>query len=788
MSDVSEAGRDAYPKGGYVPGMFADVKSVDDFAALLGVPRDSIALVTPKMQPCKSDGCPFNAIARNGDRCPAHQRSWYPLSDHRGGDLLGPEFLRPLGTPRHRTCDCNQQACLSTGYFLSQDALYIPKSGFLTASKSPGLLDDAQKAKIKDNSLNKLYLYAWHFFPWDLERGSDGKWSLKYDKKVKRKKYYDKERVAYDFPPPRNIPTEFLESEYFSPSYVRPQDRWAEENSRSKMPTWMLNMLAIDGASAADKSDRKSIADLQREVEMWKARARYTLEERGQLEEYHDARLAEIQRKYSKLAAEKDATIKTQEEQLTQLEKEKIEAEGRFAREQLKQCSETKARPLRYSDLRGDGILSKHVDAFTLFATYEQNEAFLELLNYADGSPGAFPVGDGMCEHLRPYSKVSPEERSGEEDPPSMDPDSKEYKEHIRRSNASREGGLSWKDDYLAFCLYLRCGLTMVAVASLVGIKSESRMSDILHAWAQILDDALCEMFPRPTRSQMLQAYPTRFIEQDGHARCFLLLDAFEIFAQSSSNYNVASSTHSDYKKHCTVKFLGGTDPIGCPWGATVPDGNPGKASDVLMTADTQILRQVPFGYNAKVDKGFLVDNEAAGEGVVVDRPQKRARKQVQQSTVDTTQTQKIGNTRIIVENVNGEMKLQIRYLNVLIPCNQFPIISKLVRIGYLLQNFKKAIVQRRDPSDSEVSSDRPCRAEIRWYGATDSGLKDVRPDVRLWGLNCEIKLHAELSAEHPDKTPTEISEMVLDRRLDLQMRKELYREVRNKEYDGGDL
>ena len=40
----------------------------------------------------------------------------------------------------------------------------------------------------------------------------------------------------------------------------------------------------------------------------------------------------------------------------------------------------------------------------------------------------------------------------------------------------------------------------------------------------------------------------------------------FEVFTQQSSNVNVASLTYSDYKKHCTVKFLGGFDPIGCPW------------------------------------------------------------------------------------------------------------------------------------------------------------------------------------------------------------------------------
>jgi len=436
------------------------------------------------------------------------------------------------------------------------------------------------------------------------------------------------------------------------------------------------------------------------------------------------------------------------------------------------------ARPLRYSDLLQGGILSEHVDAFTLFPTVDLNDAFLDVLNFTDGTEESFPQGDGLCENLRVYSHITREERDGEIDAPSLDPDSEEYDRYIKRSKAARKKwNRHWKDDYLGFCIYIRAGTTQAFAACLIGV-SPGRFSDIFHEWCQVLDDALTSWFPRPTRSQLLRAYPSRFIEADGHARCSLLLNAFEIFTQSSSNYNVASSTHSEYKKHCTVKFLGGTDPIGCPWAGTVPDGNPGRASDVIMTVDTKILRQVPFGHTTKVDKGFIVDNEAATEGVVVDRPQKKMRKQVQQSTVDTSQTQKIGNT-----------KLQIRYLNVLIPCLQFPMISKVVRVGYPLQNFKKAIIQNNIPSDNDIPGGRPCRAEIRWYGATDTGLRDVRANVRLWGLRCEIDRHAELSGmeENKDKSAVEISEMVLAERWDLKMRRRFY-SLHGKEYDGGDL
>ena len=136
----------------------------------------------------------------------------------------------------------------------------------------------------------------------------------------------------------------------------------------------------------------------------------------------------------------------------------------------------------------------------------------------------------------------------------------------------------------------------------------------------------------------MLRLHPSWFIEGDGHARAFLLLGAFAIFVQQSSNPNVSPSTHSDCKKHCTMKFLGTMDPIRCPWDGSVLDGNPGRINDPVVTKDAQVLRQVPFGGTCKADEGCIVDNQGCAEGFFVDRPQKRLKKQVLQSSIDTLQ------------------------------------------------------------------------------------------------------------------------------------------------------
>ena len=104
MSATEEPGHTSRTRGGYVPGMFRGIEYVDAFADILRVPRKAIPLIVPLSLPCRSRGCPFNAILGNGNHCPTHQRSWYPLIGERGLDLLGPEFLKSHG--HFRGCEC----------------------------------------------------------------------------------------------------------------------------------------------------------------------------------------------------------------------------------------------------------------------------------------------------------------------------------------------------------------------------------------------------------------------------------------------------------------------------------------------------------------------------------------------------------------------------------------------------------------------------------------------------------------------------------------------------------
>ena len=94
---------------------------------------------------------------------------------------------------------------------------------------------------------------------------------------------------------------------------------------------------------------------------------------------------------------------------------------------------------------------------------------------------------------------------------------------------------------------------------------------------------------------------------------------------------------------------------------------------------------------------------------------------------MDTSLTQKVGKTRIVIEQDNGQMKQATIFFDRKIQINQLGLADKVFRASFLLQNFKLPFIQER--SDNAANTGRLCKCEIWLYGATDDGLVDVRPE-----------------------------------------------------------
>ena len=144
---------------------------------------------------------------------------------------------------------------------------------------------------------------------------------------------------------------------------------------------------------------------------------------------------------------------------------------------------------------------------------------------------------------------------------------------------------------------------------------------------------------------------------------------------------------------------------------------------------------------------------------------------QTQQSKEDVALTQKVGKTRIPIEQINGQMKNSASFFDKRISLQQIGLADLICRCSYLLQNFKLGFIQQH----SGTKKGRPCKAHIRWYDGEDDGLIDIRPFVEMWGTTSEIRRWNEIR-EMPgneDLTREQISEMVLAEDWPTRLRKE---------------
>jgi hypothetical protein len=98
----------------------------------------------------------------------------------------------------------------------------------------------------------------------------------------------------------------------------------------------------------------------------------------------------------------------------------------------------------------------------------------------------------------------------------------------------------------------------------------------------------------------------------------------------------------------------------------TTDDGLCVRLRDPVATSVSNILVLVgiPFGWQVEVNKGFLIKNLCVLLEIGCIRPPKKLKGQTQQSVEDSALAQKIGNTHIVIENLNGGAKDQGRYFN----------------------------------------------------------------------------------------------------------------------------
>jgi hypothetical protein len=176
-----------------------------------------------------------------------------------------------------------------------------------------------------------------------------------------------------------------------------------------------------------------------------------------------------------------------------------------------------------------------------------------------------------------------------------------------------------------------------------------------------------------------------------------------------------------------------------------VPDAYPSSISDKNITEATDVIPiNTRFGDVVEVDKGFLIDNYCAKFGVDTLRPTKMQPNQRQQSEEDSGKIHKIGNHRILVEQINNLAKSCNRYFRGPSPLSQAPMVSIFMRTAFFFSNFKVPFTHGITTGNTKG---RHCKMAVQWAGfPSDEKTCDARARPELWMYRSQLLVYKDLS------------------------------------------
>ena len=691
------------------------------------------AVYQPQAQLCKTAGCANHAARGNYRCCALCRQGWWPLAPQAGSLLLGPQFMRQSGHVG-KTCCCDSATCVAIGY---GTMFNVPKEG-------PERDEWTDAAGMPRGSIEgRAQMRYWHFLP-EHRRLENGQWTLLRSLGA----WVDNERKRWSGPVPIAKLADFIvaaRSRRDAPLLRVSRSITTPVNSRTQNTTDLSTVVSerCDAIVAATQRmgavNEEPPRQRQRQQQL-----NFLVHEQANDAAGLAQRVAELEHelrlKGTALAASESACKRLESENgtlLAQTTEQRARIEALVA--QLDATT-----PVTYELLHTDAQWAKHVGLFTWFKSVESNDAFLAAINLKHGADDP-----GICTRLRLYAKTTAAARAGRDAP-----DPNYY--------AGRPRALEWRSQYLLFSMYVRAGFSQRHLQVMFQVKSCATVSDYISTWAVFLDRCMQKLFPNPTKSQILRIYPHNLVAKFGHAKVTSLMDATDQLAETPNFRKALSALYSTYHSQPGAKFLVACTPLGVvPW-SWIPDGYPSSISDPKIVETTKIIEStLRFGDMTEVDKGFLIENLCIRYGVLVLRPNTMRQGQAQQSAEDSALIHKIGNTRMVIEQVNEQGKTENRYFRGATPISQLTLISHIMRICFCMANFKVPYVHgRREASTGR----RPCRAANLYLGSSAGAWTfDARPQIKLWGSRAMQAIHAELSRRFPAVSATEVSEMVLN-------------------------
>ena len=239
-------------------------------------------------------------------------------------------------------------------------------------------------------------------------------------------------------------------------------------------------------------------------------------------------------------------------------------------------------------------------------------------------------------------------------------------------SKRGRKGKLSHEQQLLLTLMRIRLALLVEDLAFRFRI-AESTVSKYFATWIKLCRKELSVLIIWPSKEQIQQSLPSCFKKEYPEVRT--IIDCSEIFVETPSSLEVQAVLWSDYKHHCTAKFLVCITPNGAVSWVSPCYG--GKASDVHVVRDSGFLEILEPYDKIMADRGFKIKTDLAWKLCKLCIPPS-ASKNSQMTAADVELTSSIANVRIYVEQAIKRLK-DFRILSNDYPMLQLPLIDDVL-------------------------------------------------------------------------------------------------------------
>ena len=225
---------------------------------------------------------------------------------------------------------------------------------------------------------------------------------------------------------------------------------------------------------------------------------------------------------------------------------------------------------------------------------------------------------------------------------------------------------------------------------------SVSTIQRVFHETLTVMYYRLSFLLKWPARDQLRKSDPYCFRQAFGD-KVTVVIDCFELMAETPKGAKNQIFTYSSYKHHQTIKYLIGISPQGVI--IFLSKGWGGRAHDQHITHNERLLENLLPGDVFMADRGFNIGEEVSYFQAKLVIPGFTKGK-LQLHPIEVEHTRKVASVRIHVERVIGLLLRKFRVFDGVIRIDFFKTdedfeatIDKIVHVGAYLTNLCSSVV-----------------------------------------------------------------------------------------------